>query len=131
MADERSLSKLRESKDRLKESLKGARKKLADARDGAEEANKKASKVPPYLLPVLGGAVGYAVGHADAMVRTPDVKTPVTIAVGGAAWLGSGVAAYFGQPTWATLAGTTAACSAAIVSHGAGMERGANMAARG
>jgi hypothetical protein len=125
MADnDRSITKLKEATDKLKDGLKATRGKLKEMRAGAAEANKLASKVPAPLLPVIGGVVGYGTGYADAMVRTEDVKTPVTIAVGGATWVASGVAAYFGAPTIATVAGTTAASCAAIVSHSAGFEKG-------
>lgn len=132
MAEEsRSLTKLRESTQKLKAGLRGVRAKLKEAHEGADENNKKASKVPPFLLPVGGGAIGYGMGIADAYVQTPDVKNPITIATGGAAWLGSGVATYFGKPTLATLAGTTAAVSAGIVAHAAGFNKGSEHAARG
>jgi hypothetical protein len=125
MAEEtRSLAKLKESKEKLGASYKEAKKKLKELRSGAEEANKMASKVPAWTLPVGGAVVGYGLGWADGMASTPTVRTPVTIALGGAAWVGSGVAAYFGAPTLSALAGTTAAVAAAIVTHEAGYSKG-------
>lgn len=126
MADEsRSLAKLNASKAQLKESYKRAKAQLKNAREGASEANKMASKVPAWALPVGGAVLGYGLGYADSMASTPTVRTPVTIAAGGAAWIGSGVAAYFGQPTIAALSGTTAALAAAIVTHEAGFSKAA------
>jgi hypothetical protein len=127
MADEsRSLSKLKESEAKLKETYKKARSKMREMRDGANEANKMASKVPAWALPVGGAVAGYALGYADSMASTPTVRTPVTIAAGGAAWIGSGVASYFGMPTVATLAGATAALAAGIVTHEAGFSKAAS-----
>jgi hypothetical protein len=123
MAEERSLTKLQQKADKLTDKLKGFGNKLRDARKGASEANKVASKIPAYLLPVIGGIEGYALGYADEMTRTPEVETPVTMLVGGAAWVGSGVAAYFGSPTIATLAGNAASNAAAIVTHSAGRHK--------
>jgi hypothetical protein len=129
--DSKSLSKLRESADKLRTNLNGLRGKVRDMRKHAEEANKMASKVPAWTLPVGGGVAGYVLGYADAMTSTPEVKTPVTIAIGGASWIGSGVAAYFGQPTIAALSGTTAAVAAGIVTHSAGYNKGQQRAHTG
>lgn len=126
---ERSISKYKEAAGKLKEAYKNQRDKLKALRGNAAEANKKASMVPAYALPVLGGGAGYVLGYADSMVRTGEVRTPVTIAAGAVAWAGSGLAAYFGSPTIATLAGTTAATAAGIVTHAAGFEKGSKMAA--
>lgn len=130
MADgERSISKYKEAAGKLKEAYKNQRDKLKAMRGNAAEANKMASKVPAPALPVFGTGVAWALGYADAMVRTEGVRTPVTLAVGGASWLGSGVAYWLGSPTIATLAATAATAAGAVVSHSSGYAKGSQVAA--
>lgn len=88
------------------------------------------AKVAPFT-PVAGMAATYLTGRADAMVGTADVKNPVTIAVGIATWVGSGVSAYMGWSVPAVVAGAVATAALGALTHDVGYAAGAESKAAG
>lgn len=88
------------------------------------------AKVAPFT-PILGMAVTYGTGYADAMTTSQDVKNPVTIAVGALSWGTSAAAAWFKSPILAVSAGAVATATLGALTHDVGFAKGTESKAAG
>lgn len=88
------------------------------------------AKVAPFT-PVLGMVVTYATGYADSQTTSPDVKNPVTIAVGVTSWVTSAGAAWFKKPILAVSSGAVATATLGALMHDVGFAKGQESKAAG